>query len=229
MVLLKNEGKMIPLSKDTPMIFVAGKGARDIGLQSGGWSIEWQGMPGNISPGTTILEGIREAVNNPDHVIFDRKGLFSQQTEENGTPQIADVGIVVVAENPYAEGVGDKEDLTLPDSDVELIQEMRKRSEKLLVIILSGRPLVISEQYQIADAWIAAWLPGTQGEGVADVLFWDFPFTGKLPYTWPRANEQLPMNINNIGRKTGCEGPLFPFGYGLGEAGSEPIEWIECP
>jgi beta-glucosidase len=229
LVLLKNEGNTIPLSKDTPIIFVSGKGARDIGLQSGGWSIEWQGMPGNISPGTTILEGIREAVNNPDKVVFDRKGLFVQQIDGNDNPQIADVGIVVVAEIPYAEGVGDKEDLRLPDSDAELIQAMRQRCDKLLVIILSGRPLVITEQFQIADAWIAAWLPGTQGEGVADVIFGDYPFTGKLPYTWPRNNQQLPININNIGEQTGCEGPLFPFGYGLGEAGSEPIKWIECP
>lgn len=229
LVLLKNEGDVLPLAKDAAAIFVAGAGANDIGIQSGGWSIEWQGMTGKISPGTTILEGISAAVNNQDQVIYDKTGKFNQQLEENSSPIIADVGIVVVAENPYAEGVGDKVDLDLSDTDIKLIQEMRERSEKLVVIILSGRPLVITEQYQIPDAWIAAWLPGTQGEGVADVLFGNFPFTGKLPYTWPRSNEQLPININNIGDKTGCEGPLFPFGYGLGEAGSNPIKWIECP
>ncbi len=162
-------------------------------------------------------------------MIYDKTGQFSHQLDENGDPRIAEVGIAVVAESPYAEGVGDKADLRLSTSDIKLIHEMRERSEKLVVIILSGRPLVITDQHKIADAWVAAWLPGTQGEGVADVLFGDFPFTGKLSYTWPRNNEQLSININNIGDKSDCEGPLFPFGYGLGEAGSDPIEWIECP
>ena len=80
-----------------------------------------------------------------------------------------------------------------------------------------------------ADAWVAAWLPGSEGAGVADVLLGDYPFTGKLPYSWPRSNEQLPINENNSAGKTGCEAPLFPFGYGLGQAGSQPIEWLECP
>ncbi len=229
LVLLKNEGDVLPLAKDAATIFVAGTGANDIGLQSGGWSIEWQGKTGNITPGTTILEGINAVTSKEGQVTFDKTGKFAEQLDENGDPKIAEVGIVVVGESPYAEGVGDKADLQLSVADVKLIQVMRERSEKLVVIILSGRPLVITDQYQIAEAWVAAWLPGTQGEGIADVLFGDYPFTGKLPYTWPRNNEQLPININNLGDKTGCEGPLFPFGYGLGEAGSAAIEWIECP
>jgi beta-glucosidase len=229
LVLLKNEGDVLPLAKDTNLIFVAGKGANDIGIQSGGWSIEWQGKVGNITPGTTILEGIQAVTNAEGQVVYDPSGKFSEQVDENGTPTIAEVGIVVVAEFPYAEGVGDKAALSLSPNDVQLIEEMRTRSEKLVVILLSGRPLVITDQYLIPEAWVAAWLPGTQGEGVADVLFGDYPFTGKLPYTWPRNNEQLPLNINNIGIRTDCDSPLFHFGYGLGEAGSKPIEWIECP
>jgi beta-glucosidase len=97
----------------------------------------------------------------------------------------------------------------------------------LIVIILSGRPLVITEQLPLADAWVAAWLPGTEGAGIADVLFGDYPFTGKLPYTWPRTNEQLPININNAGDRTGCDGPLFPFGYGL-EFGEDTPEILNC-
>ena len=229
LVLLKNEGDVLPLAKDTNLIFVAGNGADDIGLQSGGWSIQWQGQAGNITPGTTILEGIQAVANTEGQVVYSANGVFNDQLDENGNPTIAEVGIVVVGEIPYAEGVGDQSDLRLTIKDVQLINEMRIRSEKLVVILLSGRPMVITDQYPTADAWVAAWLPGTQGEGVADVLFGDYPFTGKLPFTWPRNNEQLPININNLGDKTGCEGPLFPFGYGLGEAGSAPIEWIECP
>jgi beta-glucosidase len=75
---------------------------------------------------------------------------------------------------------------------------------------------------------VAAWLPGTEGNGITDVLFGDYPFTGKLPYTWPRSNEQLPINIHNIESSRGCDSPLFRFGYGLGEAGSKPIKWIDC-
>jgi len=229
LVLLKNEDSVLPLAVDTKTIFIAGAGANDIGLQSGGWTIEWQGKVGNITPGTTILDGIRAAVHDPSTVIFDKTGKFSQQVDKNGNLEVADVGIVVVGESPYAEGVGDNADLRLSSTDVKLILEIRERSKKLVVIILSGRPLVITDQYPIPDAWVVAWLPGTQGEGVADVLFGDFYFTGKLSYTWPRSNDQLPININNFGNETGCDSPLFPFGYGLGKAGSEPIEWIECP
>lgn len=229
LVLLKNEENVLPLAKDAATIFIAGTGANDIGLQSGGWSIEWQGKIGNISPGNTILDGIKTIASAEGQVVYDKTGKFSEQLDDNGDVQIANVGIVVVGESPYAEGVGDKADLRLSAGDIKLIQRVRDRSEKLVVVILAGRPLVITDQFQSADAWVAAWLPGTQGEGIADVIFGDFPFTGKLPYTWPRNNEQLPININNLGDKTGCDGPLFPYAYGLGEAGSEPIEWIDCP
>ena len=135
------------------------------------------------------------------------------------------MGIVVLAEQPYAEGVGDRADLSLTDAETRLITDMGKQSEKVLVILISGRPRVITEQLPLADAWVAAWLPGTEGGEIADVLFGDYPFTGKLPYSWPRSNEQLPININNAAGKTGCGAPLFPFGYGL-EYG-EPSPEIE--
>jgi beta-glucosidase len=141
----------------------------------------------------------------------------------------ADVGIVVVSEWPYAEGVGDAQDLSLSQTDIQALTNLRARSKKLVVVILSGRPLVITDQYQTADAWVAAWLPGTEGAGIADVLFGDYPFTGKLPFTWPRTNEQLPINKNNTTDLTGCAAPLFPYGYGLGEDGSQPVEWLDCP
>jgi len=93
--------------------------------------------------------------------------------------------------------------------------------------MLSGRPRVITEQLPLADAWVAAWLPGTEGSGIADVLFGEYPFTGKLSYSWPRSNEQLPININNSANKTGCDAPLFPFGYGL-EYGDPSPEIEPC-
>ena len=229
LVLLKNENEALPIDKKTPLIFVAGAGADDIGLQSGGWTIEWQGKPGNITPGTTILGGIQAAVNPETQVIYEQSGLFNEALDEDGNLLIADVGIVVLAEKPYAEGVGDREDLSLSAAQIGLLNQMQERCKTLVLILLSGRPLVMTEVYPLVDGLIAAWLPGSEGNGVSDVLFGDYPFVGKTPYTWPRDNTQLPINLNNLGDKTGCEAPLFPFGYGLGEAGSQPIEWIECP
>ena len=227
LVLLKNDDNVLPLSKSTPVIFVAGEAANDIGLQSGGWTLEWQGKPGNDNEGTTIYSGIRAAVDSQAQVIYNRVADFSESKDATGSPLIAEVGIVVLAEQPYAEGVGDQADISLNDSEIKLITETQKQSKTLLVILISGRPLVITEQLSRADAWVAAWLPGTEGSGIADVLFGDYPFTGKLSYSWPRSNEQLPININNSANKTGCDAPLFPFGYGLTYGGPTP-EILEC-
>jgi beta-glucosidase len=222
LVLLKNDNNVLPLSKETPVIFVAGEGANDLGLQSGGWTLEWQGKPGNDNEGTTIFSGIRAAVDSQTQVIFNRDADFSEFKDAAGSPRVADVGIVVLAEQPYAEGVGDQADISLKASETKLITETQKQSKALLVILISGRPRVITEQLPLADAWVAAWLPGTEGGGIADVLFGDVPFTGKLSYSWPRSNEQLPININNSTGKTGCDAPLFPFGYGLTYGESTP-------
>jgi beta-glucosidase len=222
LVLLKNENDVLPLSKDTQVIFVAGEGANDIGLQSGGWTLEWQGKLGNDNEGTTIFSGIKAAVGSDTRVEFNRDGNFSEFKDSEGTPLVADVGIVVIAEQPYAEGVGDTADLSLSEAENKLITEMRDQSESVVVILLSGRPRVITEQLPLAEAWVAAWLPGTEGGGIADVLFGDYPFTGKSPYSWPRSNEQLPININNSANKTGCDAPLFPFGYGLAYGDPSP-------
>src|SRR5688572_6316165 len=225
LVLLKNENDTLPLSKDTPVIFLAGQGGNDIGLQSGGWTLEWQGKPGDDNEGTTILSGIRAAAGPDTQVEFNRDGNFSEFKDSEGNPLIADVGILVLAEEPYAEGVGDRADIALTDKETELIVRMKEQSNSVVVILISGRPRVITEQLSLADAWVAAWLPGTEGAGIADVLFGEVPFTGKLSYSWPRSNEQLPININNAADKTGCDAPLFPFGYGL-EYG-EPSPKIE--
>jgi len=219
LVLLKNDNSALPVDKKVQSIIVAGQGADDIGMMCGGWTMTWQGLTGNITTGTTIINAVRRAVSASTNVEYDKFGNYGGH---------ADVGIVVVGETPYAEGQGDKADLRLSDSDIQLINKVRPLVDKLVVLIISGRPLVITDQLATADAWVAAWLPGTEGEGISDVLFGDYPFTGKLPYTWPRSNDQLPINENNSTGKTGCEAPLFPFGYGLGAAGSMPIVQPDC-
>jgi beta-glucosidase len=198
LVLLRNEGETIPISRDLELVYVAGPKADSTGSQSGGWTVTWQGTNVSLQPGTTILEGIR-ALAGPDMTVeYQASGEFEG---------VADVGIVVVGENPYAEGVGDTDDLGLSTTEVQLIERMREHSKRLVVILLSGRPMIITDQFPLADAWVAAWLPGTEGGGVADVLFGDYPFTGKLPYTWPRSMDQIPHRAG--------DDPLFPMGYGL--------------
>ena len=220
LVLLKNDNAALPIAKNTSNIYVAGQGADDIGMLCGGWTIDWQGQTGSIDAGTTILNGIKAIVSPDTTVEYNKYGDFTDK---------ANVGIVVVGETPYAEGLGDKVDLSLSDTDVKAIKTMRPLVDKLIVVIISGRPLIITDQLANADAWVAAWLPGTEGEGISDVLFGDHPFIGKLPYTWPRSNDQLPINENNSTGKTGCDAPLFPFGFGLGDAGSQPIVQASCP
>ncbi|HUF00506.1 MAG TPA: glycoside hydrolase family 3 N-terminal domain-containing protein [Anaerolineales bacterium] len=227
LVLLKNEDDALPLDENTPSIFVAGEGANDIGLQSGGWTLEWLGKPGNDNEGTTILSGIRAIASANTRIEYNRNGNFSEFNNAEGNPLVAGVGIVVLAEEPYAEGVGDRADISLNEEETTLITEMGKQSETVVVILISGRPRVITEQLSLAEAWVAAWLPGTEGGGIADVLFGDYPFTGKLSYSWPRSNEQLPINSNNSAEKAGCDAPLFPFGYGLTYGDPSP-EILEC-
>ena len=227
LVLLKNENNVLPLSKDTPVIFVAGEGANNIGLQSGGWTLEWQGKKGNDNEGTTIFSGLRSAVNAGSQIEFNRDGDFSEFKDAAGNPLLADVGIVVLAENPYAEGVGDRANISLTNQELELVSAVKEQSKSVVIILLSGRPRVITDGLPLAEAWVAAWLPGTEGAGIADVLFGDYPFTGKTAYSWPRSNEQLPINVNNSADKTGCDAPLFPFGYGLTNGESTP-EILDC-
>lgn len=201
-VLLKNDGDVLPLSKNE-RVLVAGRGADNLGMQCGGWSITWQGGDGAITEGTSILEAIRQTVTDPAQVIYNAEGEFEGEK--------AAVGLVIVGETPYAEGIGDRPNLQLLPQDKAVIEKMRAQCEKLVVILLSGRPLVITDQLDQMDALVAAWLPGTEGQGVADVLFGDVPFTGKLSFSWMRSMEQVPL----AALKADAEGALFPFGYGI--------------
>ncbi len=207
LVLLQNRNGALPLNKATPLIYVGGAAADDIGIQSGGWTISWQGRAGEITPGTTILAAIEQAVGPDAEVVYSRAGEFPGEFDER-----ASVGIAVVGERPYAEGQGDRADLALSDADASLIEAMRASSDALIVVLATGRPLIITDLLGEADAWVVAWLPGTEGQGVADVLFGDVEFVGRLPFTWPRTMQQIPIQASDF---DGCDGPLFPFGYGL--------------
>jgi beta-glucosidase len=217
LVLLKNDAAL-PIPKDVPLLYVGGSAADNIGIQSGGWTIEWQGKTGDITPGTTILAGIQEVAGPAATIEYNRTGKFDD---------IADVGVAVVGERPYAEGRGDDNRLALSRGDRALIENMRQHSRKLVLVVLSGRPIIITDVLDAADAVVAAWLPGTEGAGVADALFGDRPFSGTLPYTWPRSADQLPFDFGNL-PASGCDAPLFPFGYGLTAADSGPLDLPEC-
>ncbi len=203
LVLLKNNDGLLPLSREMGRLFVGGNAADDIGIQAGGWTIEWQGKVGDITIGTTILEGIQAAVGAGTEVIYDPPGRFADQT-----PGDEDVCLAVVGETPYAEGIGDSAALTMPVAANRVLREMEEICENLVVVLVTGRPVMVAEFVDRWDALVAAWLPGTEGAGVADVLFGDLPFTGKLSFTWPATVDQV----------AGGEGePLFPFGFGLEE------------
>lgn len=221
LVLLINQNDTLPLDKNAGTIFLSGSAADNIGMQNGGWTLQWQGVSGNNTAGTTIYEALQETIGADTRLVYDSEALFKDETK------LADIGIVVVGEQPYAEGVGDSDKVLLAFKDVDAVSKMREHAEKVVVIVVSGRPVNLTGILPNADAVVAAWWFGTEAAGVTDVLFGDKPFTGKLPYTWPRSADQLPLNINNIGDKTGCDGPLFPFGYGL--TYGEPVpELLEC-
>ncbi len=226
LVLLQNENGALPLDKEAPVIFVAGEAADDVGTQLGGWSISWQGMPGDITEGTTILEAIEEAAAG--EVFFNRFGRYERIVDDAGDPLVADVGIVVLAERPYAEGVGDRADLALSQAEIDLVGRVRDQSEKVVVILISGRPLLIEGVLAPSDGFVAAWLPGTEGQGIADVLFGDYEFSGRLPYTWPRNMAQITADKSAL-PDSGCDAPLFPYGYGLTTVQDGHVELLSCP
>ncbi|KAK3228599.1 hypothetical protein Dsin_000480 [Dipteronia sinensis] len=209
LVLLKNgenlTNPILPLPKKAPKILVAGTHADNLGYQCGGWTINWQGFSGNnYTRGTTILGAIKSAVDPSTEIIFleNPDGDFVKSNK-------FDYAIVVVGEAPYAETAGDSLTLTMLDPGPNVINNICK-AVKCVVIIVSGRPLVIEPHVSSIGALVAAWLPGTEGQGVTDVLFGDYGFSGELPRTWFKSVDQLPMNVGDPHYD-----PLFPFGFGL--------------
>lgn len=200
-VLLKNQNGVLPLSKTSSKIFVAGKSADDIGHQSGGWTISWQGGSGPVTPGTTVLQGIRSAVSSSTTVTYNRNG-----TGIDGTYQAA---VAVIGETPYTEGAGDRPGgMGLDAEDIATLNTLRATGVPVVVVLVSGRPLDIAAQLPQWHALVAAWLPGTEGNGVADVLFGDHKPTGTLPFTWMQSASQQPINVGD------GKAPLFPYGSG---------------
>ena len=200
LVVLKNNG-VLPISKDLGQIHVAGKNADDLGNQCGGWTITWQGESGPLTKGTTIYEAIQVAVSSFTNVTYSKDGSGAKG---------ANLGIVVVGETPYSEMMGDKETLQLDKKDLQAIENVRKAGVPVVVVIVSGRPLIIEDQVEKWDGLVAAWLPGSEGKGVTDVLFGDYNPTGRLSVSWPRSMNQIPINFGDENYD-----PLFEYGFGL--------------
>ena len=200
LVVLKNDG-VLPLSKDLGHIHVAGKNADNLGNQCGGWTISWQGESGPITKGTTIYEAIQVAVNSVTNVTYSKNGSGAKG---------ADVGLVVIGETPYAEMEGDRESLVLDKEDLAAIDRIKKAGVPVVVIIVSGRPLIIADELDKWAGLIAAWLPCSEGKGVTDVIFGDYNPTGRLSVSWPRSMEQIPINFGDSDYD-----PLFEYGFGL--------------
>ena len=199
LVLLKHRGGVLPLKPSARRIHVAGRGADDLGMQCGGWTIDWQGKRGAVTPGgTTILAAIRAAAGPQAEVTHAADGSGAAG---------ADVAVVVIGEEPYAEMKGDRADLALDKEDRAAVAAARQAGVPVVVVLLSGRPLILGGVLDQADAVVAAWLPGTEGGGVAAGLFGATPFTGRLSFTWPRSMDEVPL--------AKAAEPLFAAGFGL--------------
>ncbi|WP_379129104.1 glycoside hydrolase family 3 N-terminal domain-containing protein [Paenibacillus sp. sgz500958] len=223
LVLLKNDEvngqPILSQLKNMSKIFVAGKSADDIGIQSGGWSITWQGQTGKITQGTTILQGIKNTVQGSKTVTYNKHGRGAAGN---------DVAIVVIGEKPYAESNGDNlNSLKLDKEDIATLKNIRDSGIPAIVVLVSGRPLMINDQLGDWAGLVEAWLPGTEGQGVADVLFGNYDFTGKLPVRWPFYTEAYTTpkaGTSNLEQKY----ILFNYGYGLSKTQTTP-ELPEVP
>jgi len=207
-VLLKNENNLLPLKTTNRRIYVAGSAANNVGKQMGGWSIEWQGVDGNWPPNSTsILAGIKASARPGVQIEYQTQGQFSTSSRK------ADVGIAIVGESPYAEGWGDNVNPSLSNEDIDTINNLKQVSDSIIVILVTGRPLIITNEIENWDALVVAWLPGSEGAGVSDVLFGNQKFAGTLPLPWPAHIEQLP--ISPSGETFDGNPVLFPRYFGL--------------
>ncbi|KAL8531182.1 hypothetical protein ACS0TY_007981 [Phlomoides rotata] len=208
LVLLKNgtdpNRPLLPLDKKAKRILVAGTHADNLGYQCGGWTITWEGTTGRITEGTTILDAIKEVVDDQTEVTYELN-----PTPETFSGQDFSLAIIVVGEAPYVESGGDDPELKIPFNGAELVSFVADRVPTLAILV-TGRPLVLEPQLlEKIEAFVVAWLPGTEGRGITDVIFGDYGFEGQLPMTWFRSVDQLPMHEGEN------SDPLFPFGFGL--------------
>ncbi len=213
LVLLKKKDGILPLAKTGMKILVAGRSGNDLGMQCGGWTITWQGSTGAITTGTTVTAALQQAAGTAN-VVYDRTA---------STASGYDAAVVVIGETPYAESGGDRTGLALAQEDIDIVQKVKAAGLKTIVVLISGRPMVLTPILPYTDAVIAAWLPGSEGGGIADVLLGDYQPQGVLSHSWPRSNDQLSMNVGDAEYD-----PLFAYGYGItslanSTAGSAPV------
>ena len=199
-VLLKNNN-ILPIKKNTQNILVAGEHADNIGYQCGGWSIWWQGGSGKITKGTSILDGIKSHTGKNINLNYSKSGDVDKNT---------DLIIVAIGEKPYAEMNGDRESLDLSKNDIELVNKLSKSGKPIVMVLISGRPMILEPILDKCDAILAAWLPGSEGAGISDVLFGDYSPTAKLSFSWPKSMKQIPINFGDTNYD-----PLYRFGHGL--------------
>ncbi|WP_372946030.1 glycoside hydrolase family 3 protein [Muriicola sp.] len=210
LVLLKNKEHILPLDKNIPKIVVVGEHGDNTGLQSGGWSINWQGSLESYAGSTSILQGIEKLAEG--EVLYDK--------DATGAHKDADVAIIVVGETPYAELFGDiggeidAYQLTLTEEHQNYINTYVNLGVKVVTLFISGRPLVTTDQINKSEAFVAAWLPGSEGDGIAEVLFGEFDFKGTLPHAWPASEEDYKGKYGPNFWDDSVK-PLFPFGFGL--------------
>lgn len=209
LVLLKN-GKdpkkpLLPLDKNIKRILVTGTHADNLGYQCGGWTITWEGTTGRITEGTTILDAIKEVVEDETEVIY-----VLNPSSETFSGHDFSLAIVAVGEGPYVESGGDDPELKIPFNGAELVSLVADKVPTL-VILIAGRPLVLEPWLlQKINSLVVAWLPGSEGKGITDVIFGDYGFQGRLPMTWFRSVDQLPIHAGE-----NSSDPLFPYGFGL--------------
>ena len=204
LVLLKNDNRVLPLRK-AARINVAGSRGDDVGAQCGGWTVGWQGKRGPTTPGTSLLAGLRAVAGPGAAITFSGDAAAAEAAAAD-----VDVNVAVIGENPYAEGRGDRAIPELARADEELVKALKRTGKPLVLVVLTGRPLIVSTAFDNADAIAIAWLPGTEGAGVADVLYGDAKPSGKLPHSWPRELTQIPINAGDTPYD-----PLYPYGFGL--------------
>ena len=214
LVLLKNSDNILPLDRNLDVL-VAGDAANDIGKQSGGWTVSWQGLTNanhSFPGGTSIYEGIQSVVNSAG-------GTTRLSVTGNYSGSKPDVAIVVFGETPYAEGAGDLSNIEYQvgyKSDLAMLEELKGQNIPVISIFTTGRPLWVNKELNASNAFVAVWLPGSEGAGIADVIFKaangeiNHDFTGKLSFSWPKQSDQLVLNRGDENYD-----PLFAYGFGL--------------
>jgi beta-glucosidase len=200
LVVLKNDGGVLPLAKATANVALAGNTADNTGNMCGGWTITWQGQNSSPVPGATSVRQAMEAA-------IAGRVTYSGDGSSRGS---ATVGVAVIGEPPYSEGMGDRSDLTIPGDQVAVVRTLKEAGLRTVVVLVAGRPMILEPLMQYADAIVMAWLPGSEGAGVTDVLFGDVRPSGKLPFTWPRTMAQIPINQGDA-----TYDPLYPYGHGV--------------